>query len=400
MEPKTTQYFRIFFETSHTILSSWDLHDILKLLVKRTVQALGVKAGSLLLVNDETHRLELVASHLLSRRYLAKGPLSADRSIPEVLEGRTVVVKNAFDDPRIQYRAEKRQEGINTVLSVPVAAKGKVIGVLRLYTKEPRDFSPEELEFVSALAEIGGLAIANARIYEQEGVKLSSLLKEVGVDLPRETRKAKKRFKAFGFKPIDPSKSLEYFRALHQVTTAILSTLDSREVVDLIIDKVREMMGVEGCCLRLLREPTGELELVAAKGLSERYLKKGPLHADRSIREALEGEPVLIADAASDPRIEYPAAIAEEGIRSLLSVPIIARERVIGALRLYSRKPRQYSEEEVAFLSALAEIAGIAIMNAKLYERTRYDLSFWKATLDYLQAGRTGDRAAGDQPPA
>ncbi len=394
MEPKATEYFRIFFETSHTILSSWDLHDILKLLVKRTVQALGVKAGSLMLVNDETNRLELVASHLLSRKYLSKGPLSADKSIPEVLEGKTVVVKNAFDDPRIQYRAEKREEGINTVLSVPVAAKGKVIGVLRLYTKEPRDFSPEELEFVSALAEMGGLAIANARIYEQEGVKLSSLLKEVGAEIPESTRKAKRRFKPFGFKPIDPAKSLEYFRALHQVTTAILSTLDSREVVDLIIDKVREMTGVEGCCLRLLRETTGELELVAAKGLSDRYLKKGTLHADRSIRETLEGEPVLIADARNDPRIEYPSAVAEEGIRSLLSVPIIARERVIGALRLYSRESREYSEEEVAFLSALAEIAGIAIMNAKLYERTRYDLSFWKATLDYLDAGQTGDQAA------
>ena len=399
MEPKATEYFRIFFETSHTILSSRDLHDILKLLVKRTVQALGVKAGSLMLVNDETNRLELVASHLLSRKYLAKGPLSADRSIPEVLEGKTVVIRNAPEDPRIQYRSEMREEGIDTVLSVPVAARGQVIGVLRLYTREPRDFSPEELEFVAALAEMGGLAIANARIYEQEGVRLSSLLKEVGVDLPRDTRKAKRRFKPFGFRPVDLSKSLDYFRALHQVTTAILSTLDSREVVELIIDKVREMTGVEGCCLRLLREPTGELELVAAKGLSERYLKKGPLHADRSIRETLEGEPVLIADAASDPRIEYPAAIAEEGIRSLLSVPIIARERVIGALRLYSREPRDYGEEEVAFLSALAEIAGIAIMNAKLYERTQYDLSFWKATLDYLEAEQPGDRGAEDRRP-
>ncbi len=383
---KTIEYFRIFFEVSQSIFSSLSLKDILKLLVRRTVGALGAKSGGLRLVDEKTKRLELVASHMLSKKYLSKGALSSDKSIPEVLEGKVVVIKDAFRDSRIQYQAEKMAEGINTVLSVPVAAKDKVIGVLRLYSGEPRDFSDEEIEFVSALAEIGGLAIANAKIYEDEGIKLSVLLKEVGVELPEEPVKPKQRLKSFALEPVDPARSLEYFRVLHEVTRTILSTLDSRQVIDMVIEKVLSIMKVKACSIRLVNETTRELEMVASKGLSEHYLKKGPLHIDKSIRDTLGGAPVLIPDARTDPRVEYLAEKAREGIVSILSLPIIARKRVIGILRLYSDKMRPYSREEVAFLSALAGMAGVTIINARLYERTQYDLSFWKTTLGYLNA--------------
>jgi GAF domain-containing protein len=384
MGGENRDYFRAFFETSQTILSSESVQDVLKLLVKRCVRAMGAKAGSLRLLDEKTNRLALVASHLLSREYLGKGPLEADKSIPEVMEGKAVVIRDAPNDARIQYQEELSREGINTILAVPVVAKDRVIGVLRLYTGQPRDFVEEEIEFVSALAEMGGLAIANAKIYEDQGVKLSSLLKDSGVELPEEKRRVKQRFRSFGVKPIDPRKSLEYFRVLHEITKTILATLDSKGVMTLIVDRVVAITGVKGCSLFLVNETTTELELVASAGLSEGYLQKGPLHSGKSIRETLDGAPVMILDAQADPRVEYPQRAAEEGITSVLSIPITARERVIGVLRLYSPERREFGREEVVFLSALAEIAGIAIMNARLYERAHYDLSFWQATLEYL----------------
>lgn len=385
---KTIEYFKTFFDVSQTIFSSLSLKNILKILVRKAVSTLGTKAGSLRLVNEKTNRLELVASQNLSRKYLKKGPLSIDRSIPEVLEGKVVLIKDASSDPRIQYKSEKKEEGINTILSVPVIAKGKVIGVLRLYSGERRDFSDEETEFVSALAEMGGLAIANAKIYEDEGIKLSSLLNEVGIDLPEEPKEAKRRLKPFAMEPVDPSRSLEYFRILHEVTRTILSSLESKQVIDLVIEKVIAIMGVKACSIRLINETTRELEMVSSKGLSEDYLKKGPLHIDKSIRETLDGVPVLIRDAKTDTRIQYSSEKATEGIVSILSLPIIAQKRVIGILRLYTKETRDYSREDVAFLSALAEMAGIAIINARMYEKTQYDLSFWKTTLGYLDIAK------------
>lgn len=389
--PKNTsiEYFKLFYETTQTILSSSSLQVTLDTLVERSVAALRVKGGSLRLVDEQTHRLEQVASYGLSEAYLNKGALNSDLSVPEVLSGEVVCIQNAYDDPRIQYRDELRTEGINTMLSLPLEASDKAIGVLRLYSAEQREFSDEEIELVSAMCELAGLAIANAKLYEAEGVKLSTLLSEVGIDLSGAPVEVEQQVCAFAADPGDGQGSLEYFRALHEITRAILSTLNSRKVMELIIELVTDLMRVKAAALRLINESTNELELLACKGLSEQFLGKGTPHADKSIQETLKGIPVLIDDTSTDQRLEYPTETVAEGIASILSLPIIAQHRVIGVLRVYSAHPRAYSQEDVTFLSAVAEIAGIVIMNARLYEKTQYDMSFWKSTLEYLEEKKT-----------
>ena len=381
----TNEYFRLFFETAQEILSARNLQETLDSLVQRTVAALEIKAGGLRLIDEQTNCLEQVAAFGLSEIYLNKGALNADQSIPEVLVGKPVCIKDAFLDSRIQYPEAMRAEGINTVLSVPVVAGEKVIGVLRLYSAEPRDYKEDDIEFISALAEIGGLAIANARLYQAEGDKLASLFEEIGVDLPAANKTGDPQFEACAFLPIDPLKSLGYFRTLHEVTQAILSTLDSRKVMQLIVDRVVDIMQIKASALRLRNETTNELELIVATGLSKKFLSKGQPHTDQSISATLAGEVVLISDTANDPRLEYPVETVDEGIASILSLPIVARRRVVGVLRLYSAEKREYRQEEISFLSALSVISGIAIMNARLYEKTRNDLSFWTATLGYMQ---------------
>ena len=381
----TNEYFRLFFETAHEILSARDLQTTLDSLVQRTVAALDIKAGGLRLIDEATGDLGQVAAFGLSDTYLNKGALNSDRSMPEVLNGAPVCIKDAPDDSRIQYPDAMRTEGINTVLSVPVIAGENVIGVLRLYCAEPRDFTEEDIEFISALAEMGGLAIANARLYEAEGDKLASLFTEIGVDLATAIETPEKPLETFTIEQIDSAKCLEYFRTLHEVTQALLSTQDSEQVMQLIVDKTIDIMQVKAAALRLRNETTHELELIVSTGLSDAFLAKGQPHTDQSISATMAGETVLILDTAADPRLEYPTETVTEGIASILSLPIVARQRVVGVLRLYSADKRQYSQEEATFLSALAEISGVAIMNARLYEKTQNDLSFWTATLDYMQ---------------
>ena len=385
IQSNTNEYFRLFFETAQAILSASSLQETLDSLVQRTVASLEIKAGGLRLIDEKSHNLKQVSSFGLSETYLNKGSLNADQSIPEVLDGLVVYVKDACSDPRIQYPEAMRAEGIASVLSVPVIASDKVIGVLRLYSAEPHDYSDEDVEFVSALAEMGGMAIVNARIYQDKDEQLASLFEEIGVDLPTTVEAVTQELSVSAVQDIDPSKSLGYFRTLHEVTSAVLSTLDSKEVVQLIVDKVISIMQVKASALRLRNETTHELELIATSGLSETFLAKGQPHTDQSICETLAGKPVLITDTANDSRLEYPVETVAEGIASILSMPIIAQQRVVGVLRLYSAEKRLYSQEEITFLSALAEISGIAIMNAKIYEKTNNDLSFWTATLGYMQ---------------
>ena len=121
----------------------------------------------------------LVAAHGWSEKYLTKGAVAVDRSIAEAMEGKTVSVYDATKDRRAQYPKEAIEEGISSIVSVPFTIKGKGIGVLRLYTSEPRKFSAEEMGFLESLAEMGALAIENARMYEQIRKDYENLMKDI-----------------------------------------------------------------------------------------------------------------------------------------------------------------------------------------------------------------------------
>jgi len=91
--------------------------------------------------------------------------VSAEKGIPEALRNRPIVVKNVAADDGVQYRDEKKQEGIVSILSVPINAREDVIGVMRLYSGEPREFTEEDIMLATAMAHQGGLAIQNASMY-------------------------------------------------------------------------------------------------------------------------------------------------------------------------------------------------------------------------------------------
>ncbi|PIX23933.1 MAG: GAF domain-containing protein, partial [Deltaproteobacteria bacterium CG_4_8_14_3_um_filter_45_9] len=77
---------------------------------------------------------------------------------------------------------------------------------------------------------------------------------------------------------------------------------------------------------------------------------------------------VIIEDATSDPRVQYPREAKQEGIASIVSVPITIRGRIIGSLRLYTSVPCRFTQDDIDFLLAIAMQSGLAIENAKMYE--------------------------------
>ncbi|OGP62394.1 MAG: hypothetical protein A2170_01365 [Deltaproteobacteria bacterium RBG_13_53_10] len=159
-----------------------------------------------------------------------------------------------------------------------------------------------------------------------------------------------------------------YYAAFIQITKAISSSIDLETVLHLIVKSICEITDSKGCTLMLLDEKGDRLEAKSFYGLSEQYVRKGPLAADRSIADTLKGEPVIIEDATSDPRVQYPDEARQEGIASIVSVPIILRGRSIGVLRLYTAVHCQFTEDDIHFLSAVAMQSGLAIENARVYE--------------------------------
>jgi len=164
-----------------------------------------------------------------------------------------------------------------------------------------------------------------------------------------------------------------YYASFRQVVRAIGSTLALQEVMDMLVKNVTEVMGLKACAIRLVDAKTRRLELLSAYGLSEQYIGKGPVQADKSIADAMKGKTVCVRDVRQDERIQYQQEAIKEGIAGIVSVPLILKSRVIGVLRFYTSKPRDFSPDELGFAEALAEMGALSIANARMYETLKQD---------------------------
>ncbi len=346
---------RIYLESYQNICkaisASLALDEVLKLIATNVVKVMNVRASSVRLLNRETKQLELAAYHGLSERYANKGPVDYDGSIVDALAGKPVSIYDITADESSRYRKEAMAEGIRSILSIPLRFGDEVIGVLRMYTSEPTEYSGEELKFVAAIAEQAAIAIVNARVFEKT-----------------------------------LSKEKEYLRVFQEVTRAVSSSLQLDEVLDMIVRTLPEIMDLKAATIRLLDKSGKCLELAAAHGLSERYLARGPVDMEENIREALAEKPVAIADVSTDPRVYYRKEAGEEGIKSMLTLPVIARGKVIGILRLLTAHVRQFTRQDMDFAAALAEQCGTAIENARMYERQDKETKYLKALQDIAKA--------------
>ena len=167
----------------------------------------------------------------------------------------------------------------------------------------------------------------------------------------------------------DQEKQIAYFQELRTFSRLVNSTLDLDAILRAIVERMPEVMNLKGCTIRLVDPATNRLDLVAATGLSEAYLARGSIRKEDSIFTALEGEPVAVYDAASDPRVTFHDEIAAEGIKSILAIPIRNEREVIGVMRLLTDEYRTFSPGEINFAVTVAEEGGIAIQKARTYRK-------------------------------
>lgn len=177
-------------------------------------------------------------------------------------------------------------------------------------------------------------------------------------------------------------KQIMNYETLLKVTHGVVLSRDPEEVTFLIVGAVRNALEIKGCALFLFNRKTQELEVASSAGLSDEYLNKGPLSAMRSIASSLKDGPVAISDVMDDVRIQYPDAAKKEGIFSILSVPIAVRGKSIGALRVYSAEPWEATLEDVNFVQAVAQIAGMALEMSRLYKGLKDSIEILKANRD------------------
>ena len=173
------------------------------------------------------------------------------------------------------------------------------------------------------------------------------------------------------------------YESLVRITRSISMIRDPEEIVLISVEGISSALNVKGCALFLFDRKSNALSLAGSYGLSDNYMDKGPVSALKSISSSLEdGQPVAIFDVGDDPRIQYPEAARKEGIASILAVPILIGERVIGCLRVYTAEPWEFGLNDVNFVQAVAQVVGMALELCRINKGYKDSLDILKSMRD------------------
>ncbi len=163
------ELYHAFRAIAREINSTLEVKQVLHKMMVNLIRELNVKAAAVRLLGPRGQRLHLAASEGLSQAYLDKGEVTvADSPIDRrVLSDKApVVLYDVAHEPGFQYPEAAEREGVRSVLAVPLALPDTLIGVLRVYSAQPQRFSSEEIALVEAVADLGALAVDNARLHE------------------------------------------------------------------------------------------------------------------------------------------------------------------------------------------------------------------------------------------
>ena len=248
-------------------------------------------------------------------------------------------------DPRSARRDVDEQEGIRSMLCVPLKVGDTLIGVLSAFSTRPSVFTAHHQELLEAFADQAGIAIHNAQLFAESERRA------------RETR------------------------ALVEAGRAVTASLDVDRTIRVILEEARTVLGVESCGLMTLDAATGELVSTASLDLPAEMLAQIRLRVGEGVagRAVAERRPMQRADLFEDDEGRYAHLRRASGFRSMLSVPLMVGSRAVGALSVFRHDVHRFSDGEEALLVALSDQAAIALEHARLYaqlearvaERTR-----------------------------
>ncbi|MDP6783037.1 MAG: hypoxanthine phosphoribosyltransferase [Dehalococcoidia bacterium] len=159
-----------------------------------------------------------------------------------------------------------------------------------------------------------------------------------------------------------------YHQAVREATEALNSSLPTKEVLKNIAQATAKELSASACSIVVLDSSQRQLVHGVWWGLSDSYLHKGVMDAERSLPELLEGKVVTVVDAATDTRVQYPEVAAREGIVSIMAVPLAIQGAIVGSVRVCTKERREFTTEDTDFLSTIAALCGVALDKSRLLQ--------------------------------
>lgn len=334
-----TREVEVLYRISQSISSTLDLESVLKHIVEVVVEVTKADSCLLYLVSENRDELVLRSSKnphptLIGRTALGLGEgitgWVAQEQVP------VVIPRHASDDPRFKFFHDLPEDRYQAFVSLPIVTKGNVIGVINVQHKRMKRYQDAELALLSTIANQVGGAIENARLYEA---------------MRRQTLQ---------------------LDALSQVSETVASNWLIDDVLELIVTTTAEMMNSTICSLMLVDEDAKELRIAATQSLSEAYRRKPPIKIGQSIsgRAVKKRRPIYVPDVTKEQEFFYQDLAKRESLCSLLSVPMMSKEHVIGVVNTYTSMRHVFDDKEVKILQAIANQAAVAIEHTRLLEKS------------------------------
>ncbi len=324
--------YQLLARVSAAINSSLDPPEVLNLVLNEAVQIMQASSGSICLIDPHTQLLEIEAATGLDEA-ARQLKLAIGRGVTGWVAktGRPLRVPDVRADPRyISVRDNIRSE-----LAVPLIVAETLIGVLNVDSTRLNAFSADDEELLVALANQAANVIHNSWLYEAVAHNARKL------------------------------------ESLFAVAQSIISSLDLPDILRRVTAEACRLMDTKICSLMLLNATGDALELRACHGAGPEYLGKPPLPVNDSLLGVVitHKRPLRVHNVQHHDAYRHTELAKKEGLVSLLSVPMVSGATVIGALNVYTGQPYHFSKQDVTILSTLANLAAIAIANARLHEK-------------------------------
>lgn len=237
--------------------------------------------------------------------------------------------------------------------SIPLLSKNRVIGMISIDNKFSRSpLMQEELYNLLPLANHIAFAIENLSLHEEDHRKLRKM------------------------------------SALYDTSTSLTRTFDMEKVLNIIVIKIVKLLKADICALSLI-DASGEFLIPQSSyHIGREHHGKRAIPIDNSVSGITlkTSQPVYIEDVTKEERFSRQAFAKKEGIRTMLSIPLIAKDVPIGVINIYTKKPRKYLQEEIDLLMTLANQAALSIKNSELYSKMKKDSEVLSKLLDISQS--------------
>ncbi len=324
-------------EVTYTISSALDLPTVLQTVVRLAVELVSAEHGDMGLLNADTNKIEFPYSFNLPANVLtARQSLESDQGLFwHVLQtGESLLVEEYSKHPAAA--PQMVTVGLYSMIVVPIIESQQFIGALGLYNLTPnRHFSQRDLILAELVARQAGVAIQNARLFEQA------------------------------------HRRAEEAETLRQTSAVVAASLNQEEAISRILEQLAHVVPYDSASVQLLRG--SELEIGGGRGFENTQEIIGmrlPINDHTPAKIVCEQlQPHILADApASYPAFKHSP---HHHMRSWLGVPLIVKDKLIGMLALDSIESAHFTPHHARLVTAFAGQVAVALENARLFAEAR-----------------------------